>query len=276
MLKRFIQPLRLALIDTAKQISEAKLTLVASSLAYTTILSIIPLLALSFAIFQAFGGLDKLYETLSPMVLENLAEGTSDEAIRYLDQFIRNAHGNAIGVGGFIGLVLTSMSMLSSFEKAVNHVWNTPIKRRIFERIAAYWLFITLGPIAISVVVGVASSSNFPLANLMPGGTGMFLMTVAVLFSIYKFVPYCRVEWRYALISGSLVAILMDFARLGYQVYTRKVITYSKIYGSLGAVPILLLWIYIVWLIVLGGAALSAALQKRYELTTGGKRGVQA
>ena len=251
------------LCDTTQQMKQAQLLMVASSLAYTTILSIIPALAVSFAIFQAFGGMEKLYETIEPIVLSNLAQGASKEVISILHQFIDNAHTGAIGVGGLIGLIFTSMAMLSSIEKAINHVWQVKMSRGIFQRISAYWLFITLGPLALSVAIGIATSSQVPIWRLFPSGTGLFLTTVGVFFCVYKWVPHWEVHWQPALFSALATALFWNLARIGYTLYIQSVVTYSKVYGSLAAVPILLLWIYIIWVIVLGGAALTSALQKR-------------
>jgi len=168
--------------DLATHIRQAQLLMVASSLAYTTILSIVPVLAVSFAIFKAFGGMERLYNFIEPLVLSNLAEGTSSEVIDALHRFIDNTHASAVGVGGLIALIFTSMSMLSSAERAINRVWQTRVQRSFFHRVAGYWLFITLGPLALSIVVGAATSSAYPLARLVPSGLGMFLVTVGLFF----------------------------------------------------------------------------------------------
>lgn len=250
-------------MDTWKQMNQAQLLLVASSLAYTTILSLIPLLAVSFAIFKAFGGMEKLYQTIEPVILANLAEGTSEEVIQRIHGLIDNAHASAVGLGGFFGLLFTSMSMLSSIEKAINRVWQTTFNRGWFERISTYWLFITLGPLTAAALLGFATSSDYPLSSMLPSGAGIFISTIVVFFCVYKWVPHAKVKWQYALTSAIFTSIVWNLARMGYALYTRKVVTYSKIYGSLGAIPILLLWIYIIWVIILTGAALTATLQKR-------------
>lgn len=252
--------------NTWKQIQNAQLLMVASSLAYTTILSVIPLLALSFAIFEAFGGMQKLLNTIQPFILSNLAEGASDEVIAIIQSFVKNAHASAIGAGGFLGLIFTSMSMLTSIENAINRVWQTKITRTWFQRFSTYWLFITLGPVAFSLALGIATSNEYPLARLLPSGTGTFVLTATGFFCIYKFIPNCPVRSKYAVISATITSIFWNLARIGYTIYTRKVLTYHKIYGSLGAVPILLLWIYIAWIVVLAGAALNAALQRSEEV----------
>jgi len=260
----YLASLRNILMDTWNQTRKAQLLLVASSLAYTTILSVIPLLAVSFAVFHAFGGMEKLDASLEPFILSNLTEGASEDVMKTLHSFIDNAHASAIGVGGLFGLIFTSTSMLSSIEKAINSVWLAPVKRGWFARIASYWLFITLGPLALAVAVGFATTANIPMASLFPTGTGVFLITTAIFFSIYKWVPHCKVHTGYALVSALFTAIFWNLARWGYSMYTEHAVSYSKIYGSLGAVPILLLWIYIAWVIVLSGAALTASLQNRF------------
>lgn len=239
--------------------------MVASSLAYTTILSIIPLLAVSFSIFQAFGGMENLYKTIEPLIIENLAQGTGEDTMETIRGFISKIHAGALGASGLVGLILTSMSMLSSAEKAINRVWNTPITRSLFSRVASYWLFITLGPIGVAFAVGIATSSKIPMHQIFPSGAGSFAGMSVLFFGIYKWVPCRHVSLKAAAISGLLISGLWSLARMGYTIYNKHVLTYNKIYGSLAAFPILLFWIYIMWVIVLTGVAFSFSLQKQIE-----------
>ena len=251
--------------DTGKQIKEAELLLNASSLAYITILSIIPLLAVSFSIFQAFGGMQKLYAVIEPLIIQNLAEGSDEHAMTAIRGFISNIHAGALGAGGLVALIFTSMSMLSNAEKAINRVWRAPFTRTLFQRVASYWLFITLGPLALAFAVGFATTQDYPISRFLPNGGGIFIITTAIFYFIYKYVPHRHVNPRAAGLAAVVTAIGWNIARLAYQIYNRNVMTYNKIYGSLGAIPILLLWIYILWLIVLSGAALTVAIQKRFD-----------
>ena len=263
-----IQEFKNILRDLWRHIGKAQLFTVASSLAYTTILSMIPLMAVSFAVFKAFGGMEKIYDTIEPLILDNLAEGASDQAIAAIHGFIDNAHTNVVGIGGMIGLIFTSMSMLSSIEKAINRVWDRPVTRSLFHRLSSYWMFITFGPLLLAVGAGFASTKDQSVAaHLVPNGFAIFLSTVAIFTCVYKWVPSCSVRWVYALLSGSVTAAFWNLARIAYAAYVSRTVSYSKIYGSLSAVPILLLWIYIIWVIVLVGAALTSALQKNHELS---------
>ncbi len=258
--------LRQVAIDTLSQMREAQLLLTASSLAYITILSLVPLLAISFAVFQAFGGLDKLYERVQPLILDNLAEGTSDQVTASIEGFIRNIHSTTVGVGGFLGLIFTSMSMLANIESAFNRIWKTANSRSLFQKFSTYWLFITLGPLALSITVGLATSTHLSLVtHLVPQWVVMFLVSVFALFGIYKAVPNCRVDWKFSLLAAAVTTLGFNLTRVIFNIYIRQFASYNRIYGSVAAVPILLFWIYIVWVILLAGASLNAALQKRLE-----------
>jgi membrane protein len=251
--------------DTQRVINEAQLFNTASSLAYTTILSLIPVLALSFVVFRAFGGLDKLYDTLEPAILSNLTQGAGEDMMNRMRGLVDNVNASTVGIGGFFGLIVTSMSLMLNIENTFNRIWHVRNTRSLFHRFASYWLFITLGPLAISVALGIATSSNLPLNKFLPSGSGMFAFAVCFLTLIYKFVPNTRVQWRFAFMSGFWTAVVWDITRLGYDSYLKHFASYNRIYGSLAAIPIFIFWIYLMWLIILAGAALTASSQKRLD-----------
>jgi membrane protein len=244
---------------------KARLTLMASSLAYATLLSIIPALAVSFALFKAFGGMDRLYDAIAPVVVDYLAQGAGREATHTIQKFIGGVNARAVGLTGFVGLVVTTMSLMSGAEKAINEVWRTPLSRPIFQRMASYWLFITIGPLASSVALGLATSKELRWTGFLPHGSLGFGITVLFFYMVYKWVPNRNVHWLPAVSAALLTASIWTLARLLYGLYTRVVVIPHTVYGSLGAIPILLVWLYISWLVILGGAAFSAALQKRVD-----------
>jgi membrane protein len=245
----------------------ANLFQTAGSLAYTTILSIIPFLAVSLSIFQAFKGLDRVYEAIEPMIVENLAENAGQQAMESIRNFISNIHAGTLGIGGLIGLILTSMSLLNSAERALNRIWDTPLRRTWFERISSYWLFITIGPVSLAGVLGFTGASTAS-PKVLPSGVWGYLILSSALLVVYKWVPNRHVRWSPALIPAALMALVFVVARGVYGIYVREIVAYNKIYGSLAAVPILILWIWIVWVIVLIGAAVSASLQAELERET--------
>jgi membrane protein len=244
------------------EIQRAQVFMAASSLAYTTILSFIPLLAVSFAIFQMFGGLHKAFDLLEPFIVSNLAAGVSAQVTSNIEKFINNVHSTTVGVGGLIALIFTNMTLLSGVERVINRIWNVPIRRTLIQRITGYWIFLTLGPLALAISLGIAGSNSLPVSKLFPSGLGSFFITAAILTWAYKFIPDTKVSILYSSLSGLLTASCFSIARIVYHLYTTRILSYNHIYGSLSAVPILLLWVYIVWLIILLGAALCAALQR--------------
>lgn len=251
--------------DTVELSRDLQLPQAASSLAYTTILSIIPVLAVSFAVFHAFGGMERLLDTVEPFILSNLAKGTGKEVTLALRGFIANARADAVGVGGLLGLLATTMVMLTSIERAINKVWGIARQRSFFQRLSSYWLITTLGPLALAVAVGFANDEGARLSSFLPSGSSLIFLTMFLLFVVYQVAPNCKVNWRYSAFAAVVAGLAWDLAALGYEFYIRLTVSYNKIYGSLSAIPILLVWIYILWLIVLYGAALSASLQKRLE-----------
>jgi len=251
--------------ETIQKAKEAEISLAASSLAYTTILSLIPFLAVSFSVFKIFGGLDRLYDSLEPIVFENLAEGADEQTLIMIRSFISKIHAGAVGMSGFVGLIVTSMMMLSSVEVTINRVWKIKNERSIYQRISSYWLIISLGPILGGLVVGFATSLGEPFSKVLPSSVVLFPILVSVFYMMYKLIPSCKVHWKAALISSLYTSLSWLLAKAAYSFYIKKVVTYNKIYGSLGAIPILLVWIYVAWMVVIAGAALSATLQKRIE-----------
>lgn len=253
---------------------EAQLFITASSLAYTTLMSLIPVLAVSFSVFKAFGGLEHLYGVIEPWVIENLTEGTDEQVLTIIRGMIGNIHAGALGIGGFIGLILTSTSLFWNIENAIQRVWKAKPRQGWFRRFAVYWLLITLGPLGISIALGLAgmgqmsgtpSNSDATTVRFIPYGGVIFFFTAALLVLIYKYVPNRKVNWRPAIAGGLVTGVVWNLARAGYGFYIGNLVHYRNIYGSIAALPILLLWLYIIWLILLSGTALTAAFQKRRD-----------
>ncbi|MBI4373761.1 MAG: YihY family inner membrane protein, partial [Deltaproteobacteria bacterium] len=130
----------------------------ATALAYTTLLSLVPFLAVTFALFKAFGGLEKAAEPLRAMILSNLATGTGSVVTGYLDQFIENFRSSAVGLIGFLLLILSVVGVLATIEKAFNDIWEIPQSRSFVRRFTTYWTLITTGPILIGVTLAVTGA----------------------------------------------------------------------------------------------------------------------
>src|SRR5690606_37087440 len=132
----------------------------------------------------------------------NLAEGADEATLATIRSFVANINTGTLGVTGFLGLVVTRMLTLSSVEKSINRVWNAPITRPVFQRVATYWFFITLGPLAAAAALGFASSIGVGASKFAPPTLLLFPILIGAFFGMYKFIPHRKVHWQPALIAA--------------------------------------------------------------------------
>lgn len=218
---------------------------------------------------------NRIVDDLTSMILR--ASRSQDEDRRkVVDQiktFIFRIHSGALGLTGTVALVFVAIGLLSTIESTFNDIWGVSRGRRWFVRVIYYWAAITLGPLVIILMMGLAIGSEFSAVkefiNDTPIVGGLFfrLLPFFVLCGsfqlLYQLMPNTRVNWKAAL-AGSLVASLLWVANGKFNaVFTSKVVSASTIYGSLGAVPILLFGLYFSWTILLFGAQVAYAYQNR-------------
>lgn len=257
-----------------------KLTIRASALAYTTLLSIVPLLAVMLSLFKAFGGLEKSLDRIQHFILENLAAGSGTAVMDYLDHFIDSYHSGAMGLIGFSLLILSVIALLATIEKAFNDIWEIPKKRPFVRRFTVYWSMITIGPLLLALslmVTGLLQSNKLVHEVLALSGREQFLLarvpiltTWALFTGLYLIMPNTNVKIRSALVGGIIGGSLWELAKYGYTIYAAKALVYSKIYGSFGIIPIFLIWIYYTWVVVLLGALITYADQHVHVYKKGG------
>lgn len=238
---------------------------VASALAYTTLLSLVPLITVAAGFLGALPGFAQFEDMARQFVFDNFLPAFGETVDNYLTQFAARA--SQLTLSGIAFLVVIALMMMATIENAFNDIWRVSEKRPLLLRFLVYWLVLTLGPILVGT--GMALTS-YLLA--MPIGedtlvvdrrllsTLPFLMTAIALTLIYILVPNCHVPWRHAVIGGVSAAVLFESAKYGFAYYVTTVPTYQAIYGALAVLPIFLVWIYVSWAIVLSGAQLTYSL----------------
>lgn len=260
----------------------------ASALAYTTLLALIPLLAVAVSISTAFiknqselpteKWINQLVEKVAPQLDLVSADGKEETNGRHqlsknINGFIGNIRSGTLGVTGTLALVFVAISLLSTVEATFNDIWGIEQGRTWFARIVQYWAVITLGPLIFVVVIGLSGSPHLDaskkLLEALPWiGTFFFkLLPFAILscaFAVfYKLMPNTRVTWGAALAGGVFGGCLWQANNLLSVTYASRVVTYSKIYGSLGILPLFLVGLYFSWLVMLLGAQVAYAHQNR-------------
>jgi len=252
----------------------------ASAMAYVTLFSLIPSLAAVFALialFQPFMGENSsLLVKVRQFVFDNLATGSGEQLMKYLEGFIANLNLTRIGMSGFAGMIVTLVLLLRQIELALNRIWLVKHPRHVVTRFIYFWTFLTLGTFIIGLSVGVLS--GFHLDNLIPFGNHISVerglvakitpfLSIFVFFTLlYKVVPNCFVSLKHAAIGAFPAAVLWVLAGRLYGWYAANFTNYAAIYGALAAVPLFLLWLYIIWLITLFGALLAWRVQQSFDL----------
>lgn len=253
----------------------------ASAMAYVTLFSLIPSLAVTFSLMSiftsVFGETGGWMQKGRDFLLSNLAAGSGDRALEYIESFLQNLDLKKIGLTGFAGMLVTLIMLLKQIEEALNRIWLIHKPRSLWTRFLYFWLCLTLGTFLVGLLIGILSVSvmskfEFLGGSHLSGISAIFTQALPptliflAFFILYKVVPNTHVHWRPAL-AGAIPAtfIFWQSARL-YGWYTAKFTNYQAIYGALAAVPLFLLWLYIVWVIALLGAVISWRVQQGFNL----------
>lgn len=241
----------------------------ASALTYTSLLSVVPLLALMFSVLKGFG----VQNALEPLILERIAVGSEavvDNIITYID----NTNVGRLGAVGLVALVLAVLALLSNIEESFNHVWGVSETRTLMRRFSDYFSVVIIGPIFLVAAVSMTATLQAQsfLQHLM--GMAYVGQLIVLMFKVlpyvamwaaftflYLFMPNIKVQFRSALVGGVIGGTLWQLGQWGYVHFQVGVARYNAIYGTLAALPIFMVWIYFSWLIVLLGVEVTYASQ---------------
>lgn len=245
---------------------EDRLGLTAGSLTFTTLISLVPLVTVMLALFTAFPMFYKFQDALQKYFLQALVpDSIARPVLGALTQFASKA--NRLGTFGLVVLVFTAVALMLTIDRTLNSIWRVRKPRPVTQRVLVYWAAVTLGPLLLGVSLtftsyAISASKGF-VADL-PGGVSFLLNTLEfVLLSgamagLFHYVPNTHVQWRHALAGGVFAAAGFELAKRGLGWYLSSVPTYANVYGAFATVPILLIWIYLGWVIVLLGAVIAA------------------
>jgi membrane protein len=246
--------------------SEDRLGITASSLTFTTLISLVPLVTVMLAVFSAFPMFASFQAALQKYFLQSLVPDTiATPVLAALTQFA--AKSNRLGTVGLVVLLITALALMLTIDRTLNAIWRVRTPRPIAQRVLVYWGAVTLGPLLLGVSLSVTSyavSVSQGLIHSLPGGVNVLLAAIEFILlgsgaaALFHYVPNTHVQWRHAIAGGVFVAIGMDVAKRGLAWYLTQVPTYAMVYGAFATVPIFLIWIYLGWVIVLLGAVTAA------------------
>ncbi len=256
------------LLLVRRRFKEDRCVQFAASLAYTTLLALVPIVTIALTVLSAFPVFTDLMTQLKVFILGNFVPISAGKIISvYMQQFSQKAANlTALGIGL---LAVTAFVLMLTIDQAFDVIWRVRRKRPLLRRFVTYWAALSLGPLLIGVSLSLTSylvSLSLGLAKGVPVVGMVTLKIVPVVLTIfafallYRFVPSRHVLPFHALVGGVAAGIAFELMKKVFALYVTHFSTYTLVYGAFASVPLFLIWIYLSWLIVLSGAVIAATL----------------
>jgi len=250
----------------ARRFREDRCTRVAAALSFTTLLALVPLTAVTFAVFSTLPVFKPWMQAVQEFLYGNFVPAAGEVVSRYLQRFAANA--GKLTFWGMLFLGIAALMLLATIERTFNDIWHVTRRRRRLQRFLAYGALMVLGPILVGLSLSLTSYvvSLFGRPSALGGFRAFLLGSLAValeylaFLALYRLVPNHPVKLRHAL-AGALVAVaLFEITKRGFGHFIVSFSAYRKIYGALAALPVFLVWIFLSWTITLLGAIVTAVL----------------
>lgn len=257
---------------TFREFLEDQLPLKSMALTFATLLTFVPLMVIAFSIFKMLGGGDWFVETMRPILIENLAPGTGENVAAKVQELVMGSGLSTLSGLGLILLIFAVYSIFAGVETVINGIWGTRSPAGSLQRVPMYWGLLTIVPIlvvgsvalttylqALPVVSQTIERVRFSDAVMNRGLT--VIMMITAMFLLYRFVPSTRVRTYAALIGAVAAGMCHEMVKIGFIIYTSEMVQVDVLYGSLAAIPLLLIWVNLSWIVVLGGVEVSYVVQ---------------
>jgi len=241
----------------------------ASALAYANLLAIVPTVILAFSIFTSFQDFDHLAQRIQHHLVTYLVPTSQQIVLDYLANL--SGKSTSLSIFGIIGLLITITALLTTMEEAFNDIWRIKKRRTHFSRFITFWALLTLSPLLLGASISITSYfAALPIIHDVTENTSVFqhipflipwVISSLAMTALYISLPNTSVRFRSAAIAGIIAGALFEVSKLGFTFYVTELANYEKLYGTLGTLPIFLIWIYLTWLIVLLGAEINVCLQ---------------
>lgn len=239
----------------------------ASALAYSTLLSSVPLMTIIFNILSAFPAFQGLDQKIQNFVFQNFVPAAGEVVQSYLTTFTQKT--SELTIIGIAFLIVTALMMLRTIDQSLNTIWHNQRPRSTVHSLLVYWAILSMGPLLIGLSIFISSYLlSMPFFHQLEPSLWQyvliwlpFLSTSTAFTLIYILIPNQRVPWISALIGGVLAAMLFEIAKRGFALYITHSDAYTTIYGALATIPIFLVWIYVSWLVILLGAEVTYCLR---------------
>lgn len=238
----------------------------AASLSYATLLALVPLLAIGLALLTAFPAFDEAQAQLKSLIFEALPPEQALDASEQLDALLANV--SKLTGPGVLALAVTAILLLSNVHASLNAIWRVREPRPLALQLLVFWALLTLGPLLLGASISISSIAIEPLQAQLGLGEAprifsrlLSVLVAALAFAVmFLVVPNRPVSMSAALLGGGVAALGFELLKFGFGLYITSFPSYQIVYGALAALPILLIWVYLVWTVILFGAEVAATL----------------
>jgi membrane protein len=255
-----------------RRFDEQRCLQIASSLTFTALLALVPVVTVALTMMSAFPVFRELMLHVEQFLVGNMLPASAESVTAYAEQFAENAA--KLTAVGILLLFVTAMIVLQTIDRAFNQIWRVPRPRTTVQRVFIYWALLTVGPVLIGASLSLTSwlvSYSLGLVKDVPLAGEVLLKVVPILLTgvafslLYITIPNRRVLVRDALSGGFLAALAFEWMKYGFALYVTHFPTYKLVYGAFAGIPIFLLWIYLSWVVVLSGAVAAAVMPEWRE-----------
>ena len=244
---------------------EVRVPQVSASLTFTTLLALVPILTVTLVVVSAFPMFAEFSESVVRFIHTMIVPQGADTILSYLATF--KAQASNLTAIGIIFLGITSLLLVQTIDQTFNRIWHVKTQRPFWMQFLLYWALLTFGPLAFGAALSVwglllkqSHLEEIPWLSAVVQISSSILLNTAMLWLLYRLVPNRYVPALHALIGASITAILLELARRGFAYYVSSFNSYQLIYGAFAAIPVFLIWLNLLWMLLLTGAVITAAL----------------
>lgn len=242
-------------------LNKADYQLLVQSLSYYSVFALVPLIACFLMVFENYGGVFRFQQNFLPDLLDFLSMGAGQELVREgIQSSLDRVNNGALGLTSAVFFFFVANILLAKIDTAIQKIWQVDQNRRLFTRFLLQMGILLLGPISLSFLFGLSSAAAGTVRLDILSSLLYYSIVFGLLFSVYQFWPRKKVKLGAAFLAAFAALIALLLAKEAFWFLTKYVFSYNKIYGTLAAIPIFLLWIYTLWSIFLSGVVLSYRL----------------
>ncbi len=254
------------LVYFIRRVERDRIGLEASSLAFTSILVLIPALSVVLSVFAVVPSFEQAREALKDFAAANFMPVFSDAVNSYVSSLV--AHAGSLTITSTVFLFVIAIMLVRTIDNSLNRIWRGG-KRRIGSMMAIYWTLLTLGPIALGLIIWIfskvlayafSSDEGISIPLLIAYFVFPIIIEIALITAMFMIVPSVQVKFQDAFLGAVVVTVAFEISKKIFSSFVLNFSNYEALYGALAALPVLMIWIYINWWLVLLGAEFTATL----------------